>query len=138
MEKRLHWSVTVAGGCEQAVTHPELLRIVLRNLIENAIQFTAADGHLEVRVDRDGRDIALTVIDDGCGIAPEEQQRVFERFYQVGRARSGPGRGTGLGLSIVRHAVAAMEGTIDLQSVVGRGTQVTVRIPDRGKRLTEN
>jgi len=69
------------------------------------------------------------VADDGCGIPLEDQERVFERFYQVERARSGSERGTGLGLSIVRHAVAAMRGEVRLDSRPGTGTRVTVTIP---------
>jgi two-component system sensor histidine kinase SenX3 len=69
------------------------------------------------------------VADTGCGIAEEEQDRVFERFYQVEKSRSGEDRGTGLGLSIVRHAVTAMGGSIDLQSRLGEGTRVTILIP---------
>ena len=72
--------------------------------------------------------IVITIADTGCGIAPEEQDRVFERFYQVGKARSGGG-GTGLGLSIVRHAVAAMAGSVRLDSAPGHGTRVIVTLP---------
>jgi two-component system sensor histidine kinase VicK len=69
------------------------------------------------------------VQDNGCGIPPEDTQRVFERFYQVQRSRSGVQRGTGLGLSIVRHAVGAMQATVQLASELGRGTRVTVTLP---------
>jgi two-component system phosphate regulon sensor histidine kinase PhoR len=69
------------------------------------------------------------VCDDGCGIPPEDRERVFERFYQVQRSRSGPERGTGLGLSIVRHAVSALRGAVRLESELGRGTRVLVTIP---------
>lgn len=71
------------------------------------------------------------VADTGCGIATDEQQRVFERFHQVERARSGSDRGTGLGLSIVRHAATAMNAHIDLQSIRGQGTRVTIQIPQQ-------
>jgi signal transduction histidine kinase len=69
------------------------------------------------------------VADTGCGIPDEEQSRVFERFYQVERARSGGARGTGLGLSIVRHAMSAMRGSVELHSKPGEGTTVTILIP---------
>ena len=72
------------------------------------------------------------VADTGCGIPLEHQSRVFERFYQVERARSGQDRGTGLGLSIVRHAAAAMNATLDLESEPGQGTTITVTIPQSG------
>jgi len=127
--KRLHWAVDVQPGCELIRANPELLRLTLRNLVENAIRFTEAGGHVTVIVRRVEGAVSFEVVDDGCGIAPEEQGRVFERFYQVARARSGGERGTGLGLSIVRHAVAAMGGRVELSSTLGRGTRVTVLVP---------
>jgi two-component system phosphate regulon sensor histidine kinase PhoR len=72
----------------------------------------------------------VSVADTGIGIPAEHLDRVFERFYQVDAARSGSaGRGTGLGLAIVKHAVAALGGTVRLESVVGRGTTVTCTLP---------
>ncbi len=108
----------------------QLLRLVLDNLVDNAIKFTDAGGRVAV-VLRHASDVTeVAVSDTGCGIPPEEQERVFERFYQVHRARSGGvERGTGLGLSIVRHAVGAMGGSIALASEPGKGTTVTVRLP---------
>jgi signal transduction histidine kinase len=108
---------------------PYLLRLTLDNLVDNAIKFTEPGGHVTVTFRRTADQAAFEVADDGCGIPPEEQERVFERFYQVQRSRSGPERGTGLGLSIVRHAVHAMHGTVRLESTPGCGTQVSVKIP---------
>ncbi len=72
----------------------------------------------------------LSVSDTGIGIPPEHLDRVFERFYQVDPARSGSaGRGTGLGLAIVKHAVAALGGSVQIQSTVGAGTTVTCVLP---------
>jgi signal transduction histidine kinase len=110
-----------------------LLRLVLDNLVDNAIKFTDVGGRLTIACrsvthDHD-RSVSIAVMDTGCGIPKEEQARVFERFYQVERARTGGIRGTGLGLSIVRHAVAAMHGSVRLESEPGRGTKVTITIP---------
>jgi len=135
--KKLAWRVDIAPGCHEMTVHPDLIRIVLRNLIENAIRFTAPGGFVALSVKRVDGDIRLEVADNGCGIPPEDQERVFERFYQVARARSGADRGTGLGLSIVRHAVAAMSGTVELESAVGKGTRVTVSIPQPRMRNGE-
>ncbi len=127
--KNLNWKTSVSGEDVTFAANPELLRMILRNLIDNAIRFTDPKGHIELSVLRDGEAIVFQVADTGCGIAPAEQQRVFERFYQVEQARSGSDRGTGLGLSIVRHAAIAMNAHIDLQSTPGQGTRVTVRMP---------
>jgi len=109
--------------------NPELMRMILRNLIDNAIRFTDPGGSVTVTFAADQDGPVFCVADTGCGIAPEEQERVFERFYQVGRARSGADRGTGLGLSIVRHAAAAMQAKLELQSELGQGTTITVEMP---------
>ena len=71
----------------------------------------------------------LTVADDGIGIAPEDQGRVFERFYRVDKSHSKASGGTGLGLSIVKHAVQYHHGKIDLKSALGKGTTITVTFP---------
>jgi two-component system, OmpR family, phosphate regulon sensor histidine kinase PhoR len=133
--KKLRWQADIAGPSTTIVANPYLLRLTLENLLDNAVKFTDEEGSIAVAcrdADRcpDGRTaVAIEVIDTGCGIPEEEQGRVFERFYQVERSRSGATRGTGLGLSIVRHAVAAMQGNVSLRSKVGEGTTVTITIP---------
>jgi signal transduction histidine kinase/HAMP domain-containing protein len=138
--KRLEWRIDVPEGDTSMVVNRRLLLLVLNNLVENAVRHTDAEGVVEVRCTRERLEngkpaVALSVIDTGCGIPPEMQKRVFERFFQVGRSRTGTGskdaqpRGTGLGLSIVRHAVKAMRGKVDLSSTVGKGTVVTVTVP---------
>lgn len=123
-----------AGSAVQTIFAPRhLLALVIDNLVSNAVKFTPAGGSVTVECARRGEDVGISVADTGCGISPAEQSRVFERFYQVERARTGGDepnlRGTGLGLSIVRHAVAAMGGRIDLQSEVGKGTRVEIHLP---------
>ncbi|MFQ5414828.1 MAG: ATP-binding protein [Phycisphaerae bacterium] len=129
--RNLHWKASVAGDDITWTVSAELLRMILRNLTDNAIRFTPPGGNIDLSARCDGEAVVLEVADTGCGIPPEEHERIFERFYQVERARSGPHRGTGLGLSIVRHAVAALDGRITLESAPGRGTRVTIRIPRR-------
>jgi two-component system phosphate regulon sensor histidine kinase PhoR len=128
--KKLHWEAHALNGTSSTVVaHPHLLRIVLDNLVDNAVKFTDPGGHVRVACASGPGWTSFEVADDGCGIPESEQQRVFERFYQVERARSGNERGTGLGLSIVRHAVAAMKGTVRLESAPQEGTRVIVEIP---------
>lgn len=135
--KGLLWEGTCTDACESIRTNSRLLRLVLDNLVSNAIKFTDAGGCVRLTCHRDDDAMILAVRDDGCGIPKAELDRVFERFYQVEAARSdttatiGVKRGTGLGLSIVRHAVAAMNATVELESEVGTGTTVSVRIPLR-------
>ena len=133
LEARGHnWIVNIAPDANPVEASRHLLRLVMDNLIENAIKFTEPGGRIEVTAERRGQDLAITVSDNGCGIPPDEQERVFERFYQVERARSGSrSRGTGLGLSIVRHAVNAMHGAVEIHSEVGAGTRIVVSVPQR-------
>jgi len=128
--KRLGWDCRIDPQCPAVAANAYLLQLVLDNLADNAIKFTDPGGHIRIECRPGEGGVAITVADDGCGIAPEEHDRVFERFYQVNRARSGAeARGTGLGLSIVRHAVGAMNGTVHLDSEPGKGTRVTVTLP---------
>ncbi len=127
--RKQRWRTELEPGCEVIIGSRHLLSLILDNLVHNAIKFTDEEGHVTVSCRRLPSAVALTVEDDGCGIPPEEHDRVFERFYQVERARSGPTRGTGLGLAIVRHAVNVMNGQVTLESEPGRGTRITVTVP---------
>lgn len=138
LDKDMRWDTQISSECGRLLVNPVLIRLTLTNLVENAIKFTGAGGAIRVDVQRSSRGVEFLVSDTGCGIAPEEQSRVFERFYQVMRARSGSERGTGLGLSIVRHAVVAMGGEVSLTSVVGEGTTVRVVIPQTNERVEQS
>ncbi len=133
--RQLTCHVSVEDSCRQIRGNPYLLRTVLNNLLENAIKFTNAGGQVSISAVPKGEtgaaddSVAITVADTGCGIPADEQERVFERFYQVDKSRGGQATGTGLGLSIVRHAVTAMNGSVTLESRVGEGTRVTVVLP---------
>lgn len=133
--KQIEWHCELPRERGTLAVKVQLLDLVLDNLVENGIKYADRGGRVNVRCRIVDAGVAIDVIDNGCGIAPDEQERVFERFYQVARSRSGTGskcdevRGTGLGLSIVKHAVAAMKGRVELESAVGQGTRVTVIIP---------
>jgi two-component system phosphate regulon sensor histidine kinase PhoR len=109
----------------------EALRELIDNLLSNAIKFTPERGRVDVRLGVEGPNAVLTVEDTGIGIAPEDQGRVFERFYRVDKARSRQLGGTGLGLSIVKHVALAHGGTVSLKSAAGRGSTFRVQIPLR-------
>jgi two-component system phosphate regulon sensor histidine kinase PhoR len=141
--KQLRWGWDIADDCPNVFANLYLLQLVLDNLVDNAIKFTDGGGQIGVACRREGRSVEIEVYDTGCGIAPQDHQRVFERFYQVESARSGgaadaPPRGTGLGLSIVKHAVAALGGSVRLDSALGTGTRVTVTIPDEAHPVTHD
>jgi two-component system phosphate regulon sensor histidine kinase PhoR len=127
--KGLHWHVQRSPGRDTIVANLHLLTLALDNLLDNAVKFTAEGGSIWIRCTSSDKAVTLAVEDDGCGIPESEHARVFERFYQVERARSGAARGTGLGLSIVRHAVIAMDGTVKLSSKPGQGTRISINVP---------
>lgn len=133
--KSLQWrGEIVASAIAEWRVNTLLLNLVADNLVDNAIKFTPAGGQVGLRVAVGPAETTIEVWDTGCGIPPEDQERVFERFYQVERSRSRPQRGTGLGLAIVRHAAAAMGGRVRLESTVGAGTRVTLCVPrERGE-----
>lgn len=102
---------------------------IFDNLLSNAIRYTPADGSVTVVCQKQDKDAVLEVIDTGIGIAPDQQERIFERFYRVDKARSREKGGTGLGLSIVKHLTQSMGGKISLNSSVGIGSKFAVRLP---------
>ncbi len=111
----------------------EALRQVVDNLIANAIQYTPAGGRIEVRAHARERVACIEVEDTGIGIEPRDQERIFERFYRVDKARSRELGGTGLGLAIVKHIVLAHGGTIGVDSTPGAGSTFRVLLPLEGE-----
>ena len=115
----------------------KLVELILRNLIDNAIKFTPRGGRVDCALQRQEKEVLFRVSDTGCGIRPEDQPRVFERFFQGDASRSGDAkaRGTGLGLAIVRHCAERLGGKVMLESQPGKGTTVTILLPDRADAL---
>lgn len=107
----------------------ERLERALGNLIANAIKFTPGGGRVVAKAAVQGPDVAISVSDTGIGIEPDQQARVFERFYKADRGRGDTG--TGLGLAIVKHIVLAHEGSVGVESNPGRGSTFTMRLPRR-------
>ena len=123
-------SVTVEGKmvCLDGVRR--LLYEVIYNLCDNAIKYNVEGGSVKMTVgEQDGKAV-VSVSDTGIGIAPEHQERIFERFYRVDKSHSKASGGTGLGLSIVKHAVQYLGGRIELESQPGKGTTMRVHFPD--------
>lgn len=105
------------------------LQQILSNLVSNAIKFTPEGGRVLLKVETDLHQLVLTVVDTGVGIAPEDQELVFEKFRQSGNPLTREHAGTGLGLSIVRELSKLLGGGVTLQSELGRGSTFTVRLP---------
>ncbi len=102
---------------------------LLDNLIDNAIKYTTDSGTITVRVFQEDGFAVLQVSDTGIGISPQFQQRVFERFYRVDKARSQSLGGTGLGLSIVKNIAEKHGGSVSVKSQLGMGSTFTIRLP---------
>ena len=101
---------------------------ILENLIGNAIRYTPDGGTVSVATTRESNKEILTITDTGIGIAKEDLNRIFERFYRVDKARSKQLGGTGLGLSIVKHMVSGMQGKLWVTSEVGMGSSFFVQL----------
>jgi signal transduction histidine kinase len=113
--------LNVPNGLEVPLRR-RMLRVVLENLVSNAIRYAGAGAHCDVRAERRDGDVVLSVADDGHGVSEEDLTRLFERFYRTDRARSS--RGTGLGLAIVKHVVTAAGGTVEATRTPGGGLTI--------------
>lgn len=109
--------------------NPNWLKQMLINLIDNGIKYSQEGGQVDVSLSKEQNYLLLKVKDNGIGIAPEHQERLFERFYRVDKARSRNVGGTGLGLAIVKHIVLSFEGEIHIDSELEKGSTFIVRLP---------
>jgi signal transduction histidine kinase len=105
------------------------LEQMLDNLVSNAVKFTPPGGRVSIGVHRDGDDVALAVQDTGIGIAADEVDHLFERFFRASSATSREIPGTGLGLAIAKTIAEAHDGRIEVRSVLGKGTRFAVLLP---------
>ncbi len=107
---------------------PKALDQVLINLIDNAVKYTCAGGHVRVSAQRVDNAVRLWIEDDGPGVEPKHKERLFERFYRVDSGRSRDVGGTGLGLAIVKHLVEAMDGEVGVEDALPHGTRFWVQL----------
>ena len=141
-KKRIPLEVLLSSPLPRVSLDVPRMQQVFDNLLSNAVKFTPEEGHIKVSATHEtGEDsqrgwVEVRVSDTGIGIAPEELERVFDKFYQSPQQqRNGP-RGTGLGLAIVRHIVEAHDGKIWVESRVGQGSTFIVLLPvDSSKRV---
>ena len=102
---------------------------MLENLLSNAVKFTPEGGSITITGAAEENFVRVVIADTGIGIPPEDQSRIFERFYRVDKARSRSQGGTGLGLSIAQELIRAQGGDITLDSEPGKGTRVSFTLP---------
>lgn len=127
--KEITLEITVPPQLPAVRGDAALLRDVLQNLLDNAIQYTPARGHISVAASATAREAVITVSDTGIGIPLADSERIFERFYRVDAARSREAGGTGLGLSIAKHIVEAHGGKLWVESTVGQGSKFSFSLP---------
>ena len=105
-----------------------LLEQAVLNLVENAIKYSPLGGDVRISVEQNGKEVAITVKDNGCGITQEHLPRIFERFYVVDKGRSRKLGGTGLGLAIVKHIAQVHGGSVTVESSLGKGSTFTIHL----------
>ena len=112
----------------------DFMRLILGNLLENAIKYTPAGGSIYVNVSGSGDRVNISISDTGIGISAEDLAHIFERFYRADNSDTRTIGGTGLGLYLVKQRVEAMNGSVSAESVPGKGSVFTVSLP----RLTSD
>jgi len=112
-----------------AEVRPRMLRVVARNLAENAVRYAGPGTNATLSVQREDNGVVLRVVDDGAGVDQADLPRLFERFYRADRSRAS--RGTGLGLAIVKHVVASAGGTVEARGGRGEGLEIRCSFPSR-------
>lgn len=129
-EKDVSIETIVEPGLPKVFADQTRLEQILNNLLKNAIKFTES-GSIQIKADKEstGKYVRIWVVDTGIGIAPNDQEMVWERFFKVDRGRSRKNIGSGLGLAIVRELVELHEGQITLDSELGIGTTFQILLP---------
>jgi signal transduction histidine kinase len=131
-ERNIQLSTHLAPGTPHLLADPKLLRMVLQNLVSNAVKYTLPGGSLSVRVEPDADNIAITVADTGLGIPKEEQGRIFSKLFRATNART-----SDTGLYIVKSVVENAGGTIHFESTEGKGTTFFIKLPKTGMHKKE-
>lgn len=119
-------SISMEGSSAMISGNKAMLEEIIVNLCDNAIRYNNKGGKVMVKVWSDEDQAVLSVKDTGIGISKENQQRIFERFYRVDKSRSKSTGGTGLGLAIVKHIVVKHNASMQVESEIGKGTEIRV------------
>jgi signal transduction histidine kinase len=121
--------VDVAPDLPDVALDPAAVKQALANLVDNAIKYSADRRRLRVSARREGDEVLITVEDQGLGIPAAELERIFERFYRIGRSETQGRRGSGMGLALVKHVVEAHGGRVTVESRVDEGSRFTMHLP---------
>ena len=108
----------------------EKLKVILKNIIENSIFYNKRKPEIEISVSRKEKNYIFKIKDNGVGISEVEQEKIFDRFYRVENQNTINTSGSGLGLSIVKETVANYKGNIYVKSVLGKGTEFKIVLPE--------
>jgi signal transduction histidine kinase len=125
--RRCPIELALAPGLPQARADERLLTHILTNLLSNAVKYSEPGGRVRFAVEREGAEARCMIRDEGIGISEEDQHMLFTAFHRG--ANVGSRAGTGLGLLLVKRCVELHHGKVRIESTVGRGTTVTVRLP---------
>jgi two-component system, OmpR family, phosphate regulon sensor histidine kinase PhoR len=127
--KSIKLQIIVEDGDLTVTGDREMLRQAVGNLVDNAIKYSPTESYVEVRLDKKDLNALIVVSDNGPGVPVEDQERIFERFYRVDKARSREVGGTGLGLAIAKHIALLHHGSIRVKSHPGKGSVFTLELP---------
>ncbi|HXC47149.1 MAG TPA: ATP-binding protein [Candidatus Sulfotelmatobacter sp.] len=127
--KGLTFSQSIVSSTDSLFANQPALERLFMTVLDNAIKYTPAGGHVSLGLRLENSEAIIEVTDTGIGIAEKDLPHVFERFYRADQARSRETRGSGLGLSIAKWIAETHKGSIELQSQLGQGTRVTIRLP---------
>ena len=121
--------VSIAPDLPDVPLDPEALKQALANLLDNAMKYSADRRKIAVTARREGDGVAVEVADEGIGIAMSERERIFEKFYRIGRSETQGRRGSGVGLALVKHIVEAHGGRVTVDGGPGVGSRFTLHLP---------
>ena len=125
----LELKFSVPKDLSAVVADKDLLRVAVNNLLTNAVKYNSAGGSVTLEAHETASDVIVQVSDTGFGIAPEEQAKVFEKFYRSNEDDVREETGHGLGLALTKQIILLHNGDIELDSVPGKGSKFTIRIP---------